>query len=262
MPFCRHLLLLSALLTECALAQVSLPGSAASGALTVCVEDTVSQHGIFTDDSPSGIRMWALRMASEKAGIPVSLTFRPWKRCLRDVSRGETEAIAFVTYAGKNKDLFAFPMKAGEVDTHSAMNSGAIALYRRKGEAKDFKNGKFFPDGVVVGSRLGLVIIEVAMQSKNATLVEATNSDELVFKMLQAKRFDIAAFTEREGDQLVEQLGEGKIEKIREPLITTHSYLAFNKSVFESRKALAQTLWAEIAHARKSKLPGKKLAPE
>lgn len=188
MQLCRHLLLLSTLLTECALAQVSLPGSDANGALTVCVEDTVSQHDIFTGDSPSGIRMWALRMASEKAGIPVSLTFRPWKRCLRDVSRGETEAIAFVTYAGKNKDLFVFPMKAGEVDTHCAMNSGAIALYRRKGEAQDFKNGKFFPDGVVVGSRLGLVIIEVAMQSKNAALVEATYSDALVFKMLLAKR--------------------------------------------------------------------------
>lgn len=64
MQLCRHLLLLSTLLTECALAQVSLPGSDANGALTVCVEDTVSQHDIFTGDSPSGIRMWALRMAS------------------------------------------------------------------------------------------------------------------------------------------------------------------------------------------------------
>ena len=233
----------------CLFAAVSLNANA----FVVCVEDEPFLPLTNGHLSPPGSAQILMATAAKNLKIPLEIKIVPWKRCRALVVSGDYDAMLCAGYAGINFKNAVFPMlPGGSPDKAKAVGSVKTYLYRRKGGKADYVNGKFI--GIaspLVGITSGYQTHIDAITQRGARFDDSAPSVEQQAKMLVAGRVDLVA-GERAFARLLTKQYQEQLEQLPVPLIEPFYYLAFSKQYYPSHKEMVESLWNEIAKARKS----------
>ena len=213
-------------------------GASAAEILRAAYEDK-SEPPYYVGDSAEidatapGVSVELLRAAAKAAGIEIQFIRMPWVRCLKSLERGEVDA-AF------NSSFKLDPTRRIATLTYS--------LYRLKGGAATWDGSQLSgldgPVGIQAGYSIGEDLARKGIKTEDAA--DATTN----FKKLVSKRIPAVAVHEVNGDALLSSHNFPSVEKMLPPLAAKDYFVMFSHQFYDSKRALAETLWDKLAEAR------------
>lgn len=224
------------------LALLSLPAARAGDTLTVGF-DNASVPTMYADDrgEAAGVYPAIVRRAFAKAGLPVRLVVRPFRRVLLELQQG-TMAGGSVVQTPQRADvaLFSAPYFNEQVGVYTRSGSGFAF-----GSLEDL-HGKTV--GVIRGWAYGAAFDQARAAGEFA--VEEVDSDTMNLRKLALGRIDVALVTTVSGELLRGQPEFSGIALAPRPLATVLIRLALNKNA--DRPDLLRRFDAAIAQMRAS----------
>lgn len=195
-----------------------------------------------------GVSVELLRMAAKEIGIEVEFVRMPWVRCLKSLQKGEIDATFNSSFKDDRLEFGVYPMAGGKPDASRRIATLTYALYRLKGSPVHW-NGKAIEglDGPV-GVQSGYSIVEDL--GRMGVKTEEAQASLTNFKKLASKRIPAVAAQEVNGDAVLATGEFPGVEKISPPLVTKDYFVMFSHQFYDSKKALAERLWAKLAEVR------------
>ncbi len=93
----------------------------------------INGNGTEIDPARPGLTIEMLRMASERAAIPIELSRTPWQRGLYLIETGQADAIFASSYVEERLRYGVYPMQDGHPDTRRKLFDQSYRLYVRTG---------------------------------------------------------------------------------------------------------------------------------
>lgn len=118
-------------------------------------------NGTAIDPIKPGLTIEMLRMASERANIPIELSRTPWQRGLYLIETGQADAIFASSFVDDRLRYGVYPMKDGHPDTRRKLFDQSYRLFVRVGSGVGW-DGKTFTNLVApVGATTGYAVVPV-----------------------------------------------------------------------------------------------------
>lgn len=212
----------------------------------------IDGDGTAIDPVKPGLAIEVLRMASERADIPIELSRTPWQRGLYLIETGQADAIFASSYVEERLRYGVYPMKNGHPDTRRKLFDQSYRLYVRAGSGVGW-DGKTVTDlHAPVGATPSYAVVPVL----RAMGVEVAEEPDHIanLRKLVAGRIDAYA----ELDTHVRPLLRGNpaefggISELSPPILTKPYYLMFSKLFYARAPNVAEHIWDAIAVVNKS----------
>ncbi|NOX33184.1 MAG: transporter substrate-binding domain-containing protein [Deltaproteobacteria bacterium] len=242
-----------------------LPGITQAQSLTFACEDkqdfpTVIGNTDKVLDEKPGMGVEAIKLLEKKLDIEITIKRLPWKRCLRELEKGNIDGLFTASYKDKRKKYGRYPEKNGKVDPSRRFTSASYAFYKLTGSKLDFtgKNYKIFTGKV--GGPLGYSIIDDL--KKKGLQMEESSSTEIDFKKLLSNRLQAVAALELTGDYYLtmNKNFSKKIVKMEPLIVEKPYYFIVSHQLYETNHELAEKIFDSIAEIRENPDFKKKLA--
>jgi len=200
------------------------------------------------DQAAPGISVELMRAAAKAAGVEIQFVRMPWVRCLKSLERGEVDAAFNSSFKPERQEFGVYPMADGKPDGSRRIATLTYSLYRVKGSAVTWDGSRLGgldgPVGIQAGYSIGEDLARMGVKTEDAA--DATTN----FKKLVSKRIPAVAVHEVNGDTLLSSRNFPSVEKIEPPLVSKSYFVMFSHQFYDSKRALAETLWDKLAEAR------------
>jgi polar amino acid transport system substrate-binding protein len=204
------------------------------------------------DPTTPGLTIQMLRMASERANVPIELTRTPWKRGLYLIETGQADAIFASSFVEERQRYGVYPFKDGRPDPRRRLFDQSYSLFIR-GESEVGWDGKSLINvRAPVGATPGYAVIPVLRAMD--VVVDEEPSHLANLRKLAAGRLD--AYAELE-TQIRPMLRSNKAEfggifELSPPVLTKPYYLMFSKIFCSKTPEIAERIWDAIAAVNES----------
>ncbi len=245
MPVLRIAFLLALLGPLLAQANAPMP-------LKLCFEDAPVSPWSMPDGT--GLTFELLKRVEKKTGEQLSVSPRPWKRCLEEVRRGDFDGALGAADSAERHAFGTYPtLPDGRTDASRALNEDRFYVYLRVGGAAAWDgkqlqvpaNGVLIQRGYVVGTML---------RARGFVTQEVTGSASDALRQLAAGMFDVTIIQGMEPDRLMQEdpALAGKITKAPVPYVALPMYLLVGKKTYEADPKRIEALWNAIRSVRKT----------
>lgn len=204
-------------------------------------------NGTAIDSTMPGLTIQMLRMASERANVPIGLSRTPWRRGLYLIETGQADAIFASSFVPERQRYGVYPFKDGRPDTRRKLFDQSYSLFIR-GESEVGWDGEALINlRAPVGATPGYAVVPVLRAMGVAVEEEPNHLANL--RKLAAGRLD--AYAELE-TQIRPMLRSNKAEfggifELSPPVLTRPYYLMFSKVFYSGTPEIAERIWDAIA---------------
>ena len=185
-----------ALLLRKAMAETTTTETTTSGPLGILFDvfenpPLINGDGTAIDPVKPGLTIEVLRMAAERANIPINLSRAPWQRGLYLIQTGQADAIFASSYVEERLRYGVYPMKDGNPDTSRKLFDQSYRLYIRAGSGVRWDGKTLTGLHAPVGATSGYAVVPVL---KTLGVEVAEEPDHIVnLRKLAAGRIDAYA---------------------------------------------------------------------
>lgn len=200
-----------------------------------------------------GLTIEMLRMASERANVPVEFSRAPWQRGLYLIQTGEADAIFASSFVEERQRYGVYPFKDGKPDTRRKLFDQSYSLFIR-GELDVGWDGEALINlHAPVGATPGYAVIPV-LRAMDVP-VEEEPSHIANLRKLVAGRLDAYAELESQIRPILrsDKAEFGGIYQLSPPVLTKPYYLMFSKVFYSATPDIAERIWDAIAAVSASK---------
>jgi polar amino acid transport system substrate-binding protein len=199
-----------------------------------------------------GLTIQMLRIASERANIPIELSRTPWQRGLYLIQTGQADAIFASSFVEERQRYGVYPFKDGRPDTRRKLFDQSYSLFIR-GESEVGWDGAALTNiRAPVGATPGYAVVPVlhAMEVQ----VEEEPSHIANLRKLVAGRLDAYAELESQIQPILQnnKAEFGGIYQLSPPVLTKPYYLMFSKVLYSRTPDIAEQMWDAIAAVSES----------
>jgi polar amino acid transport system substrate-binding protein len=209
-------------------------------------------NGTAIDPTTPGLTIEMLRMAGERANIPIELSRTPWQRGLYLIETGQADAIFASSFVEERQRFGVYPFKDGRPDPRRKLFDQSYSLFIR-GESEIGWDGRTLVNvRGPVGATPGYAVVPVLRAMGVAVEEEPNHLANL--RKLVAGRLD--AYAELE-TQIRPVLRSNKAEfdgvyELSPPVLTKPYYLMFSKIFYGAAPEIAERLWDAIAEVNET----------
>jgi polar amino acid transport system substrate-binding protein len=207
----------------------------------------IDGNGTVIDPVKPGLTIELLRMASERANIPIALSRTPWERGLYLIQTDQADAIFAASYVEDRLRYGVYPMQDGHPDTRRKLFDQSYRLYVRTG-SRIVWDGKMLTNlHAPVGATPGYAVVPVLRAMGVAVDEEPSHIANL--RKLVAGRIDAYAELDTHVRPLLrgDKAAFGGITELSPPILTKPYYLMFGKTSYARTPDLAERIWDAIA---------------
>jgi polar amino acid transport system substrate-binding protein len=209
-------------------------------------------NGTAIDPTAPGLTIEMLRMASERANVPIELSRTPWQRGLYLVETGQADAIFASSFVEERQRYGVYPLKDGRPDPSRRLFDQSYSLFIR-GESEIGWDGESLINlREPVGATPGYAVVQV-LRAMGVRVEEEPNHAANLRK-LAAGRLDAYAELESQIQPMLRSNKEefGGIYKLSPPVLTKPYYLMFSKIFHGKTPEIAERIWDAIAAVNSS----------
>lgn len=212
----------------------------------------INGNGTAIDPVKPGLAIELLQMASDRAGIPITLSRTPWRRGLYLIESGQADAIFASSYVEERLRYGVYPMKDGRPNTGRKLFDQSYCLYVRTGSGIGWDGKALTNLQAPVGATTGYAVVPVLRAMGVAVAEEPSHLANL--RKLAAGRIDAYAELDTHIRPLLRQnqLEFGGITELSPPVLTRPYYLMFAKIAYGRAPDVAERIWDAIALVRES----------
>ncbi|SCK05226.1 hypothetical protein [Vogesella sp. LIG4] len=232
---------------------LAMPAAAQAGTvLKVCVDEVPWLPYTVPDDRRPGTMQQLLQLTATELDVQVVSSYKPWKRCLQEVSSGQQDALLGAGPAPLNLGLSVFPLRYGKVDPERALGAARVVAFRRIASNVDWDGHHFqhLTRPVAVPSSYPLLID--AARRGGAQVDDGGKSSEQNLGKLLAERVDLAIGYENDLKDATDKHFRGLVTQLPLAISEDFYYLSFSRRFYTAHIALAEQLWAALPRLRKS----------
>jgi polar amino acid transport system substrate-binding protein len=199
-----------------------------------------------------GLTIQMLRMAGDRAEVPIELSRTPWQRGLYLIETGQADAIFASSFVEERQRFGVYPFKDGKPDTARKLFDQSYSLFIRSGSGVGWDGETLTNLHAPVGATPGYAVIPV-LRGMGVSVEDEPNHLANLRK-LAAGRLD--AYAELES-QIRPMLRDNKAEfgdivQLSPPVLTKPYYLMFSKMFYSETPEIAEQIWDAIAAVSKS----------
>lgn len=212
----------------------------------------INGNGTAIDPVKPGLTIEVLRMAAERARIPINLSRTPWQRGLYLIQTGQADGIFASSYVEDRLRYGVYPMKDGHPDTSRKLFDQSYRLYIRAGSGVRWDGKTLTGLLAPVGATSGYAVVPVL---KALGVEVAEEPDHIAnLRKLAAGRIDAYAELDTHVIPLLRRDPKafGGIIEVSPPVLTKPYYLMFSKIFYARAPAVAERFWDTIALANTS----------
>jgi polar amino acid transport system substrate-binding protein len=187
-----------------------------------------------------------LRLASEVANVPISLSRTPWQRGLYLIEAGQADAIFASSFVEERLRYGVYPLANGRPDTRRKLFDQSYRLYVRAGSGVGWDGKALTNLHAPVGATPGYAVVPV-LRSMGVTVEEEPSHSANLHK-LAAGRLDAYAELDTHIRPLLRSnpLEFGDIVELSPPVLTKPYYLMFSRTFYDKAPEVAERLWDGI----------------
>jgi polar amino acid transport system substrate-binding protein len=209
-------------------------------------------NGTAIDESMPGLTIEMLRMASERANVPIELSRTPWQRGLYLIESGQADAIFASSFVEERQRYGVYPFKNGRPDTRRKLFDQSYTLFIR-GESEVGWDGETLVNvRAPVGATPGYAVVPV-LRALDVP-VEEEPSHIANLRKLAAGRLDAYAELESQIRPILQsnKAEFGGIYELSPPVLTKPYYLMFSKMFYSRTPEIAERIWDAIGAVSES----------
>jgi len=212
----------------------------------------INGNGTAIDPIKPGLTIEMLRMASERANIPIELSRTPWQRGLYLIETGQANAIFASSYVEERTRYGVYPLKDGRPDARRKLFDQSYRLYVRTGSGVGWDGKTLANMRAPVGATTGYAVVPV-LRAMGVDVVEEP-SHIANLRKLAAGGLDAYAELDTHVRPLLRgnKLEFGGINELLPPVLTKPYYLMFSRVFYGSTPEVAERIWDAIALVNES----------
>jgi polar amino acid transport system substrate-binding protein len=212
----------------------------------------IDGNGTTIDPVKPGLTIELLRMAGERANIPIELSRTPWRRGLYLIETGQADAIFASSYLKERLRYGVYPLKGGRPDTRRKLFEQSYRLYVRAGSGVGWHGKTLTNLHAPVGATPGYAVVPVL----RALGVEVAEEPDHIanLRKLVAGRIDAYAELDTHVRPLLRSnpAAFSGITELSPPILTKPYYLMFSKLFYGRAPNVAERIWDAIALVNES----------
>ncbi|HEX3991920.1 MAG TPA: hypothetical protein VHX39_12185 [Acetobacteraceae bacterium] len=204
-------------------------------------------NGTAIDPTMPGLTIEMLRMASERANVPIEFSRTPWQRGLYLVETGQADAIFASSFVQERQRYGVYPLRDGRPDTRRKLFDQSYSLYVRGESLVGWDGESLINLHAPVGATPGYAVVPVLRAMGVAVEEEPSHIANL--RKLVAGRLDAYAELETQIRPMLrnDQAEFAGIAELSPPVLTKPYYLMFSKIFYSKTPDIAERIWDEIA---------------
>lgn len=217
--------------------------------LTVCV----SQNPVppLTYPDRDGTAQTLVRRAVALQGDSVQFVTAPWMRCRMGLKNGDYDGALPLAPAIQNLEDFAFPVKTGALDAGRGVGDFTVRVLRRTGTPVRWDGVAFANLRTPVMALPGQAIARDKLRVLGAAEDATTPHAQSILRKLVAGRAEVAVlpagFVQQE---LALPEFRDAVEVLPQPLLSSPSFLGFNRDFQRREAAYVEAVWAAMGQLR------------
>jgi polar amino acid transport system substrate-binding protein len=207
----------------------------------------IDGNGTVIDPVKPGLTIELLRMAAERADVPIELSRTPWQRGLYLIETGQADAIFASSFVTERLRFGAYPLKDERPDTSRKLFDQSYRLYVRAGSGIGWDGKTLTNLHAPVGATPGYAVVPVLRAMGVA--VEEEPSHVANLRKLVAGRIDAYAELDTHVRPLLRSNPAefGTITELSPPVLARPYYLMFSKIFYLKTPQVAERFWDAIA---------------
>ena len=207
----------------------------------------IEDNGTGIDPVKPGLTIEVLRMASERAKVPITLSRTPWQRGLYLIQTGQADAIFASSYVKERLQYGVYPMKDGHLDPSRKLFDQSYRLYVRAGSGVSWDGKTLANLHAPVGATTGYAVVPVLRAMGVAVDEEPSHLDNL--RKLAAGRLDAYAELDNHIRPMLRANPKefGNIVELSLPVLSKPYYLMFSRIFYARAPGVAERIWDAIA---------------
>jgi polar amino acid transport system substrate-binding protein len=204
-------------------------------------------NGTVIDPTMPGLTIQMLRMASERANVPIELSRTPWQRGLYLIETGQADAIFASSFVEERQRYGVYPLKDGRPDTKRKLFDQSYRLFVRGGSGVGWDGESLTNLHAPVGATPGYAVLPVLRAMGVAVDEEPSHIANL--RKLVAGRLDAYAELETQIRPMLRsnKAEFGDIVELSPPVLAKPYYLMFSKVFCSRTPEIAEQIWDAIA---------------
>jgi polar amino acid transport system substrate-binding protein len=210
-------------------------------------------NGTAIDPVKPGLTIEMLRMASEHAHVPITLSRTPWQRGLYLIQTGQADAIFASSYVKARTRYGVYPMKDGRADPSRELFQQSYRLYVRAGSGISWDGKTLTNLHGPVGATPGYAVVAF-LRAMGVSVDEEPNHIDNLRKLLAGHLDGYAELENHIRPILRANPAEfAGIVELSPPILTKPYYLMFSKIFYTRTPAVAERIWDAIAAVHASR---------
>jgi polar amino acid transport system substrate-binding protein len=207
----------------------------------------IEGNGTVIDPVKPGLTIDLLRMAAERANVPIELSRTPWERGLYLIQTGQADGIFASSFVTERLRYGVYPLKDGRPDTSRKLFDQSYRLYVRAGSGIGWDGTTLTNLHAPIGATPGYAVVPVLRAMGAAVEVEPSHIANL--RKLVAGRIDAYAELETHVRPLLQSNPAefAMITELSPPVLTRPYYLMFAKIFYLKAPQIAERFWDAIA---------------
>jgi len=212
----------------------------------------INGDGTTIDPVKPGLTIEMLRLASERADIPIDLSRVPWQRGLYLTESGQVDAIFASSYVEARLRYGVYPLKDGHPDPARKLFDQSYRLYVRAGSGIGWDGRTLTNLHAPVGATPGYAVVPVLRAMGVEVVEEPSHIANL--RKLAAGRIDAYAELDTHVRPLLrgDPQAFGTIVELSPPVLTKAYYLMFSRIFYARTPEVAERIWDAIALVNES----------
>jgi ABC-type amino acid transport substrate-binding protein len=200
------------------------------------------------------------RLIAKLAGVRFAYSLVPWKRALKQIETGHSDAVFNASFSKSRAVYGAYPMKGRKPDESRILKRYGYLLYTRSDTSLKWDGTQFNKENFYISVKLGDSIAEnLTSIAPSAKQIEV-GSYEQVLAMVAIGRVDAAAVIAARKFDDITKLGAGATRLpapdgvVKNPVALKEKvgYLMFSKKLYSENAELVERIWDTLPDVRKT----------